>query len=596
MTLLIALAALAAFLVIRHAVKTHGALPLAWRWFSGHTWHGHAYTDARWFSGATRITHPSGRAGKWHHLPRSTRAGLRTTGTLAAVVVSWGLLHEQTRGITLRIVAAGLAAFLLIMLAGVAAGLRGLAHHYKWTRPLHRALGPALGIPAARAGSWLAIPRDFAVNDEARIRVKLPPEFRGNAEAKRIVLETVKNKLGLEEVRATWLLTGSPVLEVATSIPPPDRVTLRAAEPLMSGLPETQPLIGLGRKSAPVTADLEADSPHILISAGSGGGKSVLARALAAQGMRNGGVVLFLDIKRISHRWAKGMPNARYCRSVAEIHDALIWCQSEIDRRNDIVDTHADDDGNLPEGIDLGPRFWLIVEELNALALRLAAYWRRIKTKDDPAVSPAIEALNDFLFMGRAVRMNAVAIAQMMTAKALGGPEARENFATRCLARYTINAWKMLCPQVWPAPRMSRHTGRWQIVTGDLAHETQGVYLTAAEARAWGLAGTVAAFPDMTAQTAIATAPSPVDLRKRVVSATSSVALVGPPDDARVGLAEACEAGILSAGLAAVRSARARDSEFPRAVGKRGPELLYSARSLRSWERNRPTASEETAL
>ncbi|WP_228388846.1 hypothetical protein, partial [Streptomyces jumonjinensis] len=32
-------------------------------------------------------------------------------------------------------------------------------------------------------------------------------------------------------------------------------------------------------------------------------------------------------------------------------------------------------------------------------------------------------------------------VAQSATARALGGPEVREQFATRILARYSVNAW-----------------------------------------------------------------------------------------------------------------------------------------------------------
>jgi hypothetical protein len=579
--------------VIGHAVSEHGAGPVAWRWLSGQPWHGRPHTDAGWLRPATRVVHPLGRARRWHHWPRAWRAGIRSGCTLAALSAAWGLLAD--RGLTVRCLAALAALAASCGLLAAVLALRAWKHYRRWIRPLHVALAPPLGIPAAtRPKSWLAVPRNFATDESAVIRVILPPEFRGNSEARKLVLETVQNKLALEDARATFRLTGTPVLEVSTSIPPPDRVTLASVRELISGLPETQPLIGLGRKAAAITADLENDSPHVLISAGSGGGKSVLARGLAAQGMRNGGVVLFLDVKRISHRWAKGMPNVRYCRSVAEIHNALIWCQGEIDQRNDIVDIHSDDDGNLPDHIDIGPRFWLVCEEMNATALRLAAYWRKIKTRDDPGVSPAIEALNDFLFMGRAVKMNAIGIAQMMTAKVLGGPEARENFATRCLARYTVNAWKMLCPQVWPVPRMSRHTGRWQIVTGDAAHETQALFLTPSEARDWGLSGTVADFPDMAVPEPRHSSPDARGQRERAVSATG-VALVGERGDMPVGLAEACESGILSVRLAAVRSARARDSEFPPAIGRRGSELLYSSDDLVRWERNRPMATEESA-
>lgn len=141
-------------------------------------------------------------------------------------------------------------------------------------------------------------------------------------------------------------------------------------------------------------------------------------------------------------------------------------------------------------------------------------------------------------------------------------------------------------------PQSSRHAGRVQVVIGGTARETQAVYFTPAEARHWATSGVVSRFAiPLAGALPGGQATAGLDGRhvdERAVAATEGVALVGEPGDARVGLSEACEAGILSAGLAAIRSARARDPEFPPAVGKRGLELVYSAQALVSWERNRP--------
>jgi hypothetical protein len=63
-----------------------------------------------------------------------------------------------------------------------------------------------------------------------------------------------------------------------------------------------------------------------------------------------------------------------------------------------------------------------------------------------------------------------------------GGPESRENFGIRCLARYTRNNWQMLVPEA-AMPRASRTLGRWQVVVRGVATECQVCYLTTAEAR-----------------------------------------------------------------------------------------------------------------
>src|SRR5262249_8872070 len=79
-------------------------------------------------------------------------------------------------------------------------------------------------------------------------------------------------------------------------------------------------------------------------------------------------------------------------------------------------------------------------------------------------------------------KVTMVGVAQLLTAASIGGPAARENFAIRCLARYSTNAWKMLVPEAG-MPRASRTQGRWQIVVAGVATECQAVYLTPGQAR-----------------------------------------------------------------------------------------------------------------
>ena len=80
-------------------------------------------------------------------------------------------------------------------------------------------------------------------------------------------------------------------------------------------------------------------------------------------------------------------------------------------------------------------------------------------------------------------------VAQSATARAIGGPEMRENFSTRILVRYTLNAWRMLVPEVSPIPMPTEHPGRVQVVTRGRAQETQVLNLSNAEAREWATSG-----------------------------------------------------------------------------------------------------------
>ncbi|WP_217243175.1 helicase HerA domain-containing protein [Streptomyces sp. AC555_RSS877] len=93
---------------------------------------------------------------------------------------------------------------------------------------------------------------------------------------------------------------------------------------LVAKAPESAPVIKIGTGSRVVSVDLDAESPHILVNASTGGGKSVTLRCIACPMLRHGSLVFVLDTKRISHPWANGLPGVTYCRDIADIHDALI--------------------------------------------------------------------------------------------------------------------------------------------------------------------------------------------------------------------------------------------------------------------------------
>ena len=280
----------------------------------------------------------------------------------------------------------------------------------------------------------------------------------------------------------------------------------------------------------------------------------------------------------------------------------------------------------------IGERLLLLLEEINATMKQLARYWEKTRESGDPKVSPAIDALNEILYMGRQLRMHVLLVAQSATARALGGPEVREQFATRIMARYSVNAWRMLAPEVHPAPKSTKHPGRAQVVIGGSASETQVLFFTEAEAREWATTGEAVTG---TKHDAVPARPGPVQLQKPPMSATppavapatgpasAAVDLVAdawgltPPadgtgdsaasatatspatpapadDDQAVGLREAHQHHLPDITVAALRYARANDRTFPNSVDQRGAELLYRVRDLKKWARNRPRAATGT--
>ncbi len=294
-------------------------------------------------------------------------------------------------------------------------------------------------------------------------------------EQRQFVSAVISAKIPAGDMVESWDQVG-PRVTVTWTVRrrPPARVGYADLDARVGNLAEDAYFLGLGVGGKPVMVSLSDDSPHICVSASTGAGKSVLAQAIALQVLIRGGQVVILDIKG-SHRWALGLPGVTYCMTIPQIHEALVRLGGLAGDRN----TRALSE---PEGWDPGPRHLVIFEELNSTMDLLYDHWQEIRDKGEPKKSPAIRAAKQVLTMGRSAKVNMVGVAQMLTAQSIGGPAARENFAIRCLARYSANAWKMLVPEA-AMPRASRTQGRWQVVVGGVATECQVVFLTPAEAR-----------------------------------------------------------------------------------------------------------------
>jgi hypothetical protein len=325
--------------------------------------------------------------------------------------------------------------------------------------------------------------------------------------------------------------------------------------------------------------------------------------------LSKGALGIVLDIKRISHTWAYNLPNIDYKRSVEAIHDALVRLHRELERRTQIYESHVDINGEIPESVSVGPRIVVMIEEMNATSDALAKYWEEIREKEDPKKSPALTAFFALTFMARALDINLVSVAQSGTVRAFGGsPEGRENFGIRCMARYSVQQWKMLS-RIWPMPKNSRIPGRWQIVAADEATEVQVAKVSPAELRDLAQRG----IPEWRRSMEIdhtVSAPTPshdhdnLGQRGETVLA-EPVETVSPADSSDsedvsdvvldrpvvVSLREAVENGIAGdMRLQTLQRASTRDSEFPQPRGKRGQSNLYSVSELRMWLGNRPKA------
>jgi len=355
-------------------------------------------------------------------------------------------------------------------------------------------------------------------------------------------------------------------------------------------------LIGVGKNGDIVRASLASDSPHIAISMGTGAGKSNLAGFLLLQMLLRRAIGLVLDAKKgLSYPWLlkdehgrlAQLPPVGYARPTAELHAAMSWMSTELDRRGGVAFAGMDTRGKVHANV--GPRLFTIAEELNLAIPRLRAYWQENRPDGGPAKSPAFTGLGEDAFAGRQVRKHLVLVGQMLTAEATGSRDSsvKENCGIKLLARYGQKGWRIMADDV-PMPPSPAVLGRVQVVTGQRVREAQVPEMDPVEAREMVLAGDMALLPhDMpcgpplpvTARApALAGAP---DLGPETVTVSP-----GPAPPGRVTLSDAVRLGILhpSTTVPALRMARFRDADFPDRAGMRGAAMEYDAAALAAWD------------
>lgn len=269
-----------------------------------------------------------------------------------------------------------------------------------------------------------------------------------------------------------WLSGSNPYQGVSTpSKGFPSILPWNEATDFLSATAASAVFLGIDSEGEPLTVDLDDESPHVLISAATGAGKSGIARSVAVQRLRQGDTVVVLDIKRHSHRWAKKLqPNVHYAASVQDIGGALVALGRELHRRNHIVDEWEGPVEDAP----VGPRIIVIFEETNATMRQLKDLDRRLPEGNYRAQ----DGLMDVSFMGRAVRIHLISFAQMGTFRSSGGAEVVENYGTRILMQYSPQAWRYLASDCGRPVSAPEERGRGMVCRAGKARECQFVWIT----------------------------------------------------------------------------------------------------------------------
>jgi hypothetical protein len=431
-----------------------------YRWFSGRPLNGHRYTNATGFRYGTLATDISNRANWYQFLPGYKRFLVARLPAMATPVAMATALFWPVATLWTVAILVAMAIWPLVARA------KTRSFRMATIEPVAMAVARVVGWPVAtgRGHRRVAIPRDFRDNPVAKIRVQLPEAWTPEPGDMAKVIKAISQKLATDTLEPSWHLAGRrPYVELAMPPAPPGLVRFADAVAMLEGLADDEVLMGLGPRSALETFSLALESPHLLIGGGSGAGKSELLAWIVGQFMRRGYGVVVLDAKFISHMWLRRIPGVKYAAESEELHDTLLWLDQELLRRARFVASGGDPSTLAP--------LVALLEEMNGATNRLRAYWKN--ELEGKGMSPAITALGNLSSMGRELRMHILMAGQSMTAKAVGGPENRENFGGRALARATAAQWRILAPQIRPVPAARKVPGRWHLVVGDVLKEFQ---------------------------------------------------------------------------------------------------------------------------
>lgn len=448
----------------------NGRFAMPYRWFSGRPMNGHRYTDATGFRYGTMATDLSGKATSFQLLPGYKRF---LYARLPIMLAPWAALAYLVSPAKAILAAAGLA---VLAAREVDKWRRTRRFRRQVIEPVSAGASAVLRAKrvAGQGHTWVAVPRDFRDNEASKITLRLPLDWIGQDGDKANLAAVVASRLNLDEVSASWSLHGAtPTVSFSVPPAPPGMVSFGEAMVDAAAMDEGSIMIGYGPRRKVETFSLTLESPHAILNGGSGAGKSVLLAFIVGQFMRRGSGVLVLDAKFVSHMWLRRVPGVHYASEAEDMHNALCWLDEELLRRARLVAIAADSDAAARALVPLV----VVMEEMTTARGRLDRYWKSIKATNDPALSPALAALAAVANMGRELRVHAFLAGQSLTAKTTGGPEGRESYGARMLGRATSNAWRMLAPQIKPAPVKRGRPGSWHMVVGDTLRHFQAPFV-----------------------------------------------------------------------------------------------------------------------
>lgn len=572
--------------------RKHQLIRVVGRFFAGRDVDGQRRTDATWrHRGQVALT-PTGRASRWAHQTHQRRAGVRTSVVTGLVLVAFGLVASPASTVTtlrVMVIGAGLAGVWVVVEKS-----RRWSHVHTYVIPTAAALADMLGVSRhVDPQSWVHVPTDHRTNPDKTVTIDLPETYHAPKAQQKRHAEVAANKLAMNA--PDWGIDWEgdhPLLWLRACPSPPERVTFEQVRELAEKATPDQVVLGLGARMAPGVVSLSDDSPHILASIGTGGGKSNCGKWVALQALRRGHQVVIIDIVKrgASHKWAKGIDGVLVYRHPDTAHAALLELAELVEQRCEEYWHKGQTTADQP--------IQLVIEESNRTMRKLQAFW--VNQLGGTKTSPAVLAIEGILCVGRESEVNAITFGQRMSAQASGGGDARENYGAKLGNRFSRQTAKMLFGDCNPLPPNITEPGRVQVVIGQSFTTVQMPLLPDSDPAPvqWALAGREAAgLADTVIRTPVeageSTSRTSRDLENQATYEVGReeaqrgayLSVVPDPGQELVTLAQA--ATVLGLNRKVLANARDRDPDFPHLRGHRGQALLYSLDELQRWAPNR---------
>lgn len=601
------------------------------RFLSGRTLSGERKTDSTFTRPATRSLDPSHTMLRWEKMRGASRLAWRIGGLYLLLLLGLLLLLKLSSLVVtlpnyLRPSFLLLAHLAFLLLLGVSYLLRRHMIDYGYSLPALRRneeeeLRPTLlrvegrkawrdskvlpvaraaavilatSIPDAQADRWVTVPKNYREPGGKPVVLQLPSSFTGADEGvKKRLLSSVNQRLGMKGAGATWQLEGdAPRVLISSPPTPPDTVTFPDVRRFLEATAEWEFFYGVTGASEAFSISISGDTPHGVVSAGSGGGKSTLLKGKVMQAGHKGWFTVIMDWKEESQEWAEDLPGVRYVRTTEAIHDMCVALGDEVEWRKA--------NKGAPR-----VRTLIVAEEWSITAPLLTEYWSYLRStseaeerKQMPLRSPAITSLMKVIFAGRSLGLFLELVAIRFSARVTNGnADLRESFQVINMNRWKPATEKMLAPHIKPFPKNVQTPGRWVAVNGTEAVIYQAPLYTDDEAREWHQSGIPVPASPWTERYPSTPANSPNmhatlgdQLGDRLTRLTRPALEARPVSPMKLSdLWEGLE--YLDVTLAILRHGAKSDPEFPGVVsGDQFNGYRYSPAEVSEWARKRHAA------